>query len=146
MMKPPSVAIRQNDLAQIHIAKKALGLSDDEYRDLLSTVCNVRSSAELDLAGRLRFLAHLQACGWARGPTKGTRGGTPWNPAQRRIWALWQQLADAGLISKRERPALEAWLLGQVGVQRVEWLNVHQQQLAIESLKAWLARSKKAAP
>lgn len=133
---------RRSDLAAIHIAKKDLGWSDDEYRDILWTVCNVRSSAELDMGGRRRFLAHLQSCGWTspRGRSEAANKGKPWTRPQRLIWSLWQQLGDAGRVEHRDRKALEAWLHRYTGVQKVEWLNRHQQQLAIEALKAWLAR------
>ena len=35
-------------LAVIHIVKKELGFSDDEYRDFLEKSCGVRSAKELD--------------------------------------------------------------------------------------------------
>lgn len=132
---------RQRDLAQIHIAKKALGWSDDEYRDLLWTVCSVRSSSQLDSTGRARFLAHQRSCGWTPGSKSARAKKATWTPTQRLIWSLWQQLADAELVQHRERAALDAWIKAHVGVDRVEFLNRQQQQLAIESLKAWLGRS-----
>ena len=62
MKKAPS--IRNRELAQIHIAKQQLGMDDDTYRDMLWTVGRVRSSANLDHAGRRRVLDHMTACGW----------------------------------------------------------------------------------
>lgn len=56
--------IRTRELAQIHIAKKDLSLDDDTYRAMLWTVAHVRSSSELDNAGRAKVLTHLKACGW----------------------------------------------------------------------------------
>ena len=68
MAKPASSAkkpdARNGQLAQIHIAKKYLGLNDDTYRAMLFTLARVRSSSELDHAGRAKVLAHLKACGW----------------------------------------------------------------------------------
>ncbi len=52
---------RKADLAAIHIAKKDLGWDTDHYRDILFSVCRVKSSAELDFTGRKRFLAHQPA-------------------------------------------------------------------------------------
>lgn len=43
-------------IAVIHITKKELGLSDDEYRDTLEKVTGVRSSRELDEAGFRRLM------------------------------------------------------------------------------------------
>jgi hypothetical protein len=39
--------ISRNEIALIHVAKSQLGLTDDEYRDLLRSTCNVESSKEL---------------------------------------------------------------------------------------------------
>ncbi len=139
---------RKADLAAIHIAKAELRWDDDHYRDILFAVCRVRSSGELDFAGRKRFLAHLRACGWSGRP-KGqadrakARGGpvrAPLTPVQGKMWALWQQLADAHLVDDRNMPALLAWVKRQTGVDRLEWLKGRQEDLVIESLKAWLAR------
>lgn len=66
---------RGNGLAQIHIAKKQLGLDDDTYRAMLWGVARVRSAADLDHAGRAKVLAHLKACGFkSKPPTKPTPG------------------------------------------------------------------------
>lgn len=138
---------RKADLAAIHIAKAELGWDDDHYRDILWAVCRVRSSGMLDHAGRKRFLAHLRACGWSGG-SKAGRGGDrrstgprkPLTARQSKIWSLWQQLFEARAVDDRKMPALAAWVHRQTGVARLEWLNVAQEDLVIESLKAWLAR------
>lgn len=62
MQRKPDM--RNRELAQIHIAKKDLGLDDETYRDMLFTIARVRSSGELDHAGRRRIIEHLQARGW----------------------------------------------------------------------------------
>ena len=55
---------RRRELAQIHIAKKQLGLDDETYRAMLWTVGRVHSSADLDYAGRRAVLDHLTARGF----------------------------------------------------------------------------------
>jgi phage gp16-like protein len=150
VLDPPGA--RKADLAAIHIAKAELGWDDDFYRSIMQAKCGVTSSALLDYAGRKRFLAHLRACGW-QGGTRGAasagdrnsgRSRAPLTPSQRKMWALWQQLADAGLVDSRRMPALVAFAARQTGVERLEWLKPAQEDLVIESLKAWLRR--KAAP
>lgn len=135
---------RRADLAAIHVALKALGWDDDTYRDILWTVCRARSSADLDFAGRRRLLAHLAACqgqlGVTARPAAAGRSKTPWTPQQRLLWARWQRLADAGLVRHRDRPALEAWVARQTGVDRIEWLSGPQLDLVLAGLKRWLAR------
>jgi phage gp16-like protein len=132
---------RKADLAAIHIAKAALGWSDDFYRDILFAKCGVKSSALLDFTGRKRFLAHLHACGWqpsAKGQQH--RSKTPLTPAQRLMWSLWQRLADAGKVTNRKMPALLSFVKRQTDVERLEWLTTAQEDMVIVSLKAWVKR------
>lgn len=140
---------RKADLAAIHIAKKQLGWDDAMYRDILWTVCRVKSSGELDFTGRKRFLEHLRQCGFVNAQTRrGTAAGRPrravsgeLSPQQRLMFSLWQQLADAGLVHERRMSALVAYAKRQTGVERLEWLKPKQEDLVIESLKKWLARA-----
>ncbi len=56
---------RRRELAQIHIAKKQLGMEDDTYRDMLWSVARVRTAGDLDFTQRKRVLEHMKACGFA---------------------------------------------------------------------------------
>lgn len=49
----------RNKLAVIHIVKKELGLSDDEYRDILEQYAGVRSAKDLDEKGFRRLMHHF---------------------------------------------------------------------------------------
>ena len=132
---------RRADLAAIHIAKKALGWDEDTYRDVMFTVTCFKSAGKLDFAGRKRFMAHLQACMLQQGlVTKAKAARAPGSPSPRRLWSLWQQLADAKLVTTRDRKALDAWVHRQTGVDRLEWLNEAQLDLVITSAKQWLSR------
>lgn len=55
---------RQRQIAQIHIAKKDLGMDDDTYRAMLMGVAGVDSSSKLDYAGMTKVLKHLRASGF----------------------------------------------------------------------------------
>lgn len=126
------------------MAKKSLKWSDDEYRDIMATVCGgVRSAADLDIAGRKRFLAHLRACARANG-SAGSKGGRSdrrkLSDIERKMWSLWMELADAGLVESRTMPALNAWVKRTTQVDRIEWLNGAQAYTVVESLKRWLER------
>ena len=132
---------RKADLAAIHIAKAALKWDDDTYRDIMFSVTRSRSAGELDFTGRKRFLAHLRACQEQKGiaaPQKPAK--TPWSPKLRKLWALWQQLADAGLVADRSKAGLVAWSTRQTGVDRLEWLKPQQLDLVLNSAKGWLER------
>ena len=139
---------RQADLAAIHIAKKRLNWDDSTYRDVMFSVCRVRSSADLDFTGRKRFLAHLQTCvrqlGLVepprRAPRAPSRNPEALKPTQAKMWSLWMQLADAELVEDRTMAALRAFAKRQTGVDQLDWLNRRQEDLVIESLKQWLSR------
>ncbi len=51
-------------LAKIHIAKKALALSDDDYRDILDRVCGVRSATLIEPSQALELQRELRRLGW----------------------------------------------------------------------------------
>ena len=68
---------RRRELAMIHIAKSQLGMDDGAYRDMLWTLGRVRSSADLDYAGRQRVLEHLRKCGFTPRPPKPERPKDP---------------------------------------------------------------------
>ncbi len=55
---------RNSDLVKIHIAKKQLGLSDDEYRAILSGRGGADSAKDLDHAGRQRVLDYFKTRGF----------------------------------------------------------------------------------
>jgi hypothetical protein len=124
------------------MAKKALAWDDDTYRDIMFTVCRVRSSAAMDFAARKRFLEHLRKCQQQLGiKPRGAFKPQPWSPPLRALWSRWQQLADAGLVHERSRDALQAWVKRQTGVDRLEWLTTHQLDALLASAKLWLARA-----
>lgn len=134
---------RKDDLARIHILKKELGLSDDEYRGLLSSVCGAASSGNLNQAGRALFLAHLGRLKVAlgKGRPRAAKSARPkLAPRIGKMFSLWQQLYEARKVEKRTYAALEAWVQGQTKVDKLEWLTVAQQDQCIESLKKWLSR------
>lgn len=135
---------RRADLAAIHVAKKALEWDDETYRDVMFTVVRHKSSAELDFAGRKRWLEHLRTCMAQQGlqPAREAprRGKKAWTPRHHLLWSLWQRLADAKHISDRTLPALNAWVKRQTQVDSVDFLNVHQLDAVIDAAKRWLDR------
>lgn len=142
---------RRLDLARIHMLKAELGWDEDLYRDVMATVCNgIRSSAQLDTAGRQRLLTHLSTCLQRDGASKSSRAPSasahktlarkPLSATGKKLWSLWMQAADKGLVQHRTMSALNAWVQRQTGVERIEWLQGAQADLAIESLKKWVAR------
>lgn len=137
-MATSSNLLRNRELAQIHIAKTALGLDDETYRDMLFTVGRVRSAADLDYAGRRKVLAHMKSRGWKPGRAKRSKYAN--DPLSGKIMALWLELRDQGVITDASDKALATFCRDVGGADRPEWLNNKQAEKVIEGLKAWLER------
>ena len=54
----------RNLLAQIHIAKKDLGLTDTEYRDILYNNTKKESSKDISDPEALKVIGHFKSLGW----------------------------------------------------------------------------------
>lgn len=57
-------------LAQVHIAKKDLGLDDELYRSILEELFGERSAGKLNIAQLITLRDHLKDSGWKNGPRK----------------------------------------------------------------------------
>lgn len=147
-------ADRRAQLAQIHIARKDLCMTEDDYRALINARFPAHTSAAtLNHQQRAELLHHFQRLGW-QGRVAGSQAnpaGQKWGPALRKLWSLWMELADAGLVQHRTAAALSAWCErqtagadGRGGVARLEWLNVAQRKHCIEAAKQWLERAQPA--
>ena len=55
---------KNSAMIKIHIAKKQLNLSDEDYRAILTAKGGVASSKDLDHAGRERVLSYFQTLGF----------------------------------------------------------------------------------
>lgn len=88
----PAPDRRRAELAQIHIAKKQLGLDDETYQQMLYTVARVMTASELDEHGRRRVIEHLRSRGFKNQQPKRSFPGRPHNcdsnPLLRKIEAL----------------------------------------------------------
>lgn len=134
---------RKRDTVRIHVLRAQVGLSVDEYRDLLGNLFDgKRSSTELDAAQQQRLINHLE--GLQRRYAKSRPALPPLTLRQKKMFSLWQQLADKNLVRERGMAALKAWAKRQSHVDRWEWLNSHQEDTLIESLKRWLKRGNEA--
>ncbi|MGP8432012.1 gp16 family protein [Paraburkholderia fungorum] len=130
---------RTRELAQIHIAIKQIGMSEDDHRALLSSVCSVTSAGELDDAGRRAYLAHLKKLGFK--PVRRAGERTQADDAQsRKIRAIWLTLHALGAVRNPSESALAAYVQRTTRVAALQWLNGRQTETVIESLKKWAMR------
>lgn len=145
-------ASRNNDLAAIHIATKALGLTADDAQALKLAITGKASAKDMTVPQRRQLLAHLsglqaQATGKPKAAYTGPRRAVErsasddqdgrWSKAR----ALWALLAAAGVVRVDTDAALTAYVKRQTKVEAWRFLNGHQINTVIESLKTWCTRS-----
>jgi len=131
--------MRINELAKIHIAKKDLCLDDDTYRDILWTLFRKRSASDLDSQARFKLIAHFKKLGWKATPKTKRKIE---DPKAGKIWSLWYQLKDAGLVESVTPKAIRAYVKKQTNCDDIRFCTEDQKSHVIECLKQWLARSK----
>jgi phage gp16-like protein len=128
----------------LHTAKRDLGLTDDEYRELLYGAAGVRSSSELHPAQLPDVMRMLSKLGFKFRTRKyddlGRRPGMA-EPAQLRLIELiWSQVSHAAESSGRSK-GLRRWVLRQAKVADIKFLNFDQAQRVIEGLKKYYTRT-----
>lgn len=122
---------RNADLAAIHVAKKHLNLSDEDYRAILMRQAGVSSARDLDHDGRRKVLAYLNAA-------------KPFGQPELIAW-LWRKLGEAGALQDTSKAALMTFVgrTASVGVSHLKFLPVADASKVIEALKAMLNRADK---
>ena len=140
---------RRRDLAAIHVGKKALGLDDETYRAMLWTVARVRSSADLDHAGRAAVLEHMRARGFAKPagrpqPAPADHGRKPLVTRDK------QALVDKleALLADGAKPWAYAAAMAKrmYRVDQLEWATPEQLRGLVAALEYSRRRREKAAP
>jgi len=129
---------RRSELGKIHIAKAALGLDRDTYEDILWTICRVRSSADLDSTGRFKLLKHFKSLGWSPSSSKKRPA---LDAKSRKVWSLWYQLKEAGLIGTATAKSLRTEVKKLTACDDLKFCTEDQKSHVIECLKQWLARA-----
>jgi phage gp16-like protein len=118
-------------LASIHIGAKQLGLSREDYECMLWSVARVRSSGDLDSAGRKRVIEHLKSRGF-----KPRRKGRA-KPAEGR--ELMVRKVRALLINHPTGAKPDGYADGMAkrmfDVDRFEWLKPDQLHKLIQALE-----------
>lgn len=139
-MKPETAdKIREREIRLIHVAKRDLQLDDETYRAMLWSLARVRSSKELDFTGRKKVLDHLKARGFKVkvAPANKNAGDSRY----RKIRALWAELRKRQMVEKDTDQAVRAFIKRTTGAEDFQFLNNHQINTVIESLKSWIDRA-----
>lgn len=126
-------------LSVIHIGKKALELSDDDYRTLLRDIGGVDSSKDLDSNGFEAVMFRFHQMGfrsrWAN-DNFGYRPGMASPNQVGLIRALWKQFTDGAGNEK----SLAKWLDHKFHVSSVRFLDADKAHKVIGALKLMTAR------
>lgn len=124
--------ISKGKLAQIHIARQQLGLSDDEYRAILARTAGVSSAKQLTNRNVGNVLHEFRRLGFVPKPAKKAGRKAPKPPATRlrimnKVEAL---LAEAG----RPWGYADGMARHMFRVERVDWLDDDQLQRLMQAL------------
>lgn len=135
-------AFRKDMIKKIHIAKADLKLDGDRYRSLLLGITGKESCKDMTLSELNAVYRQLEKDGFVvkvkSGKTATRKPVT--NPQQKKIFAMWFQLADAGKTT-RGTSALNAFVKRQTGIETIDWVKTAEQaRPVIEALKSWITR------
>lgn len=116
----------------LQTGRRKLGMTEEEYRALLSGVTNGRKTSSKELNGEelSRALAALRKAGFH----------TTAIPQLRKIKSLWYEMHDLGIVRNRSDQAIETYIRRITGTQKIEYCSSQELQLVIESLKNWIDR------
>jgi len=142
---------RQGDLAAIHIAQKSLGLTADDAEALKLQVTGKASAGDMTLQQRRQYLAHLSGLQAIRdgkpkpaynGPRRSLDRSTddPHDDRWAKARALWHNLAVAGHVRIDSDFSLASYVERQTKASAWRFLNGHQINQVVESLKRWCIR------
>lgn len=130
------MALSPKQLALVHLAKKSVGMVDDDYRAMLNRVAGVTSARNLnDLTFRF-VMEEFHRLGFDSTFAKhnlGLRVGMA-TPAQvQKIRDLWSDITD-GEGTEQE---LGRWLEGHFKVSALQWLEYETARKVVGALISW---------
>jgi len=128
-----------NALAQIHVAKRDLGLDDDTYRAMLVRVTGKDSAKAMSAAEHQDVIAECRRLGFNGGSKPvGKRLDGPY---ARKLQALWISAWNLGLVDDRRDQAMLAFIKRQTKIEHTRFLrDPAEARKVVEALKAWIAR------
>lgn len=130
-------------LKLIHIAKRALGMTDEDYRALLLRVGGVKSSSELTVEGFDAVMAEFKRLGFtstkSKRKPKGAGGTAPNHPTPAQ-WRLIEERAKHVGYAGLEDPRFIAWVKPRGKVEHPRFLDNAGAQRVIAALGNWIER------
>lgn len=145
-------AMRRSLIAKVKIGQKALGWSDDVYRDVLRVRFNVLSSTALTESQLIGLVEHMKEQGavFERKPQPKRAGKAKLAPGAlaSKIRALWLSLYHLAEVEDPAEDAIRKFVErmtackaeGRPGIPRMEWLDAAAADKAIKALRGWCER------
>jgi len=131
---------RRSMLGKIHIAKKQLGMVDDDYRQLLFDAVGKTSAGDCNDGELAQVIDALRAKGFRPLPPKGAKSGAQ-HPMARKARALWISLHHLNVVHNPSEQALEAFAKKQLGCEKLQWARQSHGPKLIEALKDMATRN-----
>lgn len=143
---------RRSMLAKVHIAKKDLGLSDDEYRGIINAKFGVQSSSKLSDKRLVELLESFKGMGFTakksgpvKQPAKSPQPSKEKERQIRKLKALWISLYRLGVTYDRSDDGLTAFARrvsggAETGIRSINWLDQYAAANVIEALKKMAER------
>jgi phage gp16-like protein len=143
---------RQKVMAQIHIAKKQLGLDNDVYRELLNHETGKTSCKTMSIAELFRVVHVMKQKGWKPKTPSNRRRMSPKSGNATiegidKIRAIWITMAKQGFVRDGSEAALDSYVKRMTakynkgaGVESVAWLKGKTVLVVLESIKNWHKR------
>lgn len=143
-MTSPSSDQRNRLIRLIHVARRELGMQDDDYRAMMANIPQLEgatSSAKLSIPKLQLVLDTLKAKGFKVVPTgKKPQRKLADDPQSKLIRHLWLSLHTAGKVRDPSEQALANYVARLTKIDQLQWLDGKQATVVIESLKSWLER------
>jgi phage gp16-like protein len=114
MMRDALAQQRQGLLAKIHIAKKDMGLTDDQYEAMLSGM-KVKSAKELTIPQMEKLILYMKHYGWRPGKARKPK------PVDAQIAALKDRVREASLEIAGGQDRLPGLIKKICGVDSLIW-------------------------
>lgn len=126
-------------LAQLHVARKQLGLDEDTYRDALERATGRRSAKDMSEIERKQAIQYFKGKGFM--PAPGRKRSKLAGPFSAKLQALWIGAWNLALVRNRDDAALLAFVKRQTGIDHTRFLkDADDAYKAVEALKSWMAR------
>ncbi|MBF0375076.1 MAG: regulatory protein GemA [Alphaproteobacteria bacterium] len=142
MTKPTTDTRLRQTLAKVQIARKEMGLEEDDYRAIVRRVTGRDSAAKCSLGQLIDLVEEFRRLGWKGGAR---RRPTSKSPLVRKIFVMWRELAGAGKVTAGAA-ALKGFVKRMASVDDPDWLTAEQAVKIIEALKAMRDRPAPNAP